>query len=249
MEQSKQPDEQAVLVGLGKRKLAERRRWLVPAAQSGSGAVFTKLASMYPTKNALRADVLVAMQELNSRAGGAFGAQFEPVVRAEFARLQAEGSNSHGEFLLEMLWYAARAPQGLNGLAHWARELATAQPSALPQSLAAEISTVADLVLATGGDQEALARAIAAWRAGGLLEGAELIEIALQQATPLLWEPLQQQLREAPERPDWPALMMGYLDYAARLKRQPDAALVSRYQQWAGQPFAEQPLPGGRQHG
>lgn len=244
------PDAAAILAGLARRKLVERRRWLDPAAQSDDPAVFAALACMYGTRNKIRDDVLAALEIQNARNGGAFAAPLDTLLRGEHARLLAEGSPRHAPFILDCLWYAVRAPRGLAPFAAWARDLACSEPPVVPIALAPELAAVADLALAATGDDAALGRAVEAWAAGHLAESADLIDLCIARRSPLLWDPLCAALGAVPERDDWLALAAGLVDYAAALGRAPDAALVARYRARAAEPFAEpSPAPDGVTHG
>lgn len=244
------PDAAAILAGLARRKLVERRRWLDPAAQSDDPAVFAALACMYGTRNEIRDDVLAALKTRNARDGGVFAATLGNLFRAEHARLLADGSPRHAPYVLEGLWYAVRFPRGFAPFAAWARDLARSEPPVIPSALAPELAAVADLALAATGDDAALGRAVEAWVAGHLAEHADLIDLCIARRSPLLWDPLCAALGAVPERDDWLALAAGLIDYAAALDRAPDAKLVARYRARAAEPFAEpSPAPDGGSHG
>lgn len=229
MDQSIAPNENEIVAGLGARLLRDRRRWFRPAVASGSKAVFAALAALYPTKNDLRPDVLAAMKELNARCDGAFAAEFAAAMQAEFPKLAPDSALTQARFLLDGLWYATRAPKGMQAFAEWARGVGESKTLQIEDALNENIVTIADLALAAGGDVAALERVIAAWRADKLMEGDELVAICAQLRTVACWEPLQTILRDQPDRPDWLILARAYIEYAAALERTPDGALAARY--------------------
>lgn len=233
------PSEQAIIAGLGKRTLAERSRWLAPAAGSGSKAVFTALAALYPTHNDIQHEVLDAMKELNARMDGACAAEFSAALQAEYGRLPADSPAMQSRFLLDLLCYARRAPKGLQPLVQWIRGLAETKALQVADPLAQNILALADLALGASGDAAALKRAVEAWLAGNIMEGDELIAVCADLRTPELWDPLQKVLRAEPERDDWLALALAYFNYAAALKRPPDPDLLARYRELAAMPFRE----------
>lgn len=241
------PDTAAILTGLARHKLKERRRYIPAAAESDDPAVAAALEAMYATRNAIRDDVLAAMKTQNARNRGAFAAGLDRAWRAEHARLVAEPSPQQVPYLLEQLWYTTRAPHGLAPFAAWVRELATAEPPLVPRALSRELAAVADLALAATGDDAALTRAIAAWHAGHLAEHADLAAICVARRSPRLWQPLLDALHETPERDDWLDLAAEHLDLAVALGRLPDRAVVARYSERAAVPFAE-PAPQGDHH-
>lgn len=233
------PGEQAIIAGLGKRNLTERSRWLVPAASSGSKTVFTALAALYPTHNDIQYEVLDAMKELNARTNGACAAEFSAALQAEYGRLPADSPVMQSRFLLDLLCYTIRAPKGLQPLVQWIRGLVESKALQIADPLAQNILALADLALGASGDAAALKRAVEAWLAGKLMEGSELIAVCTDLRTPELWHPLQKVLHAEPDRDDWLALAMAYLDYAAALKRPPDPDLLARYRELAAMPFRE----------
>lgn len=230
MDRTIAPSEQEIVAGLGARLLKDRKRWLRPAAASGSRAVFGALAALYPTKNDIRDDVLASMKELNARSDGAFAEEFSAAMQAEYPRLAPIAASTQARFLLDVLWYAVRAPRGMQAFVIWARGVGEAKELSIGDALNEEIVTIADLALAAGGDAAALGRSIEAWKTDKLIEGDELVAICGQLRSDAMWEPLQSVLREQPDRADWLILASAYDGYATALKRTRDETIDARYE-------------------